>query len=83
VETLLKTRFGPDETLLQRLDLLLSMPLTELLPWLLTVSRKELLAKLELTSAPSHTRRLAASIPRRSRGTRKTAPSTQTRGEEI
>jgi len=48
VETLLKTRFGPDETLLQRLDLLSQMPLNELLPWLLNVSKEELRAKLGL-----------------------------------
>ncbi len=46
VQTLLKTRFGPDDTLLQRLDVLLQMPLAELLPWLLTVSKDELRAKL-------------------------------------
>jgi len=48
VETLLKTRFGPDDSLLQRLDLLLQMPLTELLPWLLKASKEELRAKLGL-----------------------------------
>jgi hypothetical protein len=49
VETLLKSRFGPDDSLLQRLDTLLQMPLADLLPWLLNVSREELRAKLGLT----------------------------------
>ena len=48
VETLLKSRFGADDSVLQRLDTLLQMPLTELLPWLLNVSRDELRAKLGL-----------------------------------
>jgi hypothetical protein len=49
VETLLKSRFGADDSVLQRLDTLLQLPLTELLPWLLNVSREELRAKLGLT----------------------------------
>lgn len=48
VETLLTSRFGPDETLLQRVDTLLQKPLAEL-PQLLQLSREELLAKLGLT----------------------------------
>jgi hypothetical protein len=48
VETLLKSRFGQDETLLQRVDVLLQKPLAEL-PWLLQMSKEELLAKLSLT----------------------------------
>jgi len=49
VETLLKSRFGADDSVLQRLDTLLQMPLADLLPWLLNVSRDELRAKLGLT----------------------------------
>ena len=49
VETLLKSRFGPDDSILQRLDTLLQIPVAELLPWLLNVSRDELRAKLGLT----------------------------------
>jgi hypothetical protein len=49
VETLLKSRFGADDSVLQRLDTLLQMPLADLLPWLLNVSCDELRAKLGLT----------------------------------